>query len=67
VLVSVPAARLPVVQARGGAAGIPVQVMGVAGGDRVVIEGLVDVSVADATEAWTGALPAAISSAAPPG
>ena len=67
VLVSVPVASLPVVQAKGGAAGIPVQVMGVAGGDRVVIEGLVDVSVADATEAWTGALPAAISSAAPPG
>jgi phosphoribosylformylglycinamidine synthase II len=44
------------------AAGISAIEIGRAHGDRVVIDGLVDVSVADATSAWRDALPSAIRS-----
>jgi phosphoribosylformylglycinamidine synthase subunit PurL len=44
------------------AAGISAVEIGRAHGDRVVIEGLVDVSVADATSAWRDALPNAVRS-----
>jgi hypothetical protein len=40
--------------------GVPVSVLGVAGGDRIVIGDLVDVGVAAATAAWRGAIPAAL-------
>ncbi|MGQ0519752.1 MAG: phosphoribosylformylglycinamidine synthase subunit PurL [Actinomycetota bacterium] len=48
------------VGARAAAAGVPVATLGTAGGDRLVIEGLVDVTVAAATEAWHVAIPAAL-------
>ncbi|MGH9179452.1 MAG: phosphoribosylformylglycinamidine synthase subunit PurL [Acidimicrobiales bacterium] len=48
------------VEARAGAAGVPVTRLGTAGGDRLVVEGLVDVALADATEAWRGAIPRAL-------
>jgi len=35
-------------------------VIGVAGGDRIVVGGLLDLSVADAAEAWRVALPGAL-------
>ena len=44
------------VQAAAFGAGIEARVLGRAGGDRIVVEGLVDVAVADATSAWRGAL-----------
>ncbi len=60
VLLSVAPARLPEVIARTGAAGIPLGELGQAGGDRLVVPGLVDVSLADAIEAWRTALPRAL-------
>jgi phosphoribosylformylglycinamidine synthase len=48
------------VLARAAAAGIPARVLGHPGGDRLVVEGLLDVSVAAATAAWRDALPGAL-------
>ena len=59
VLVSVPADKLAAVANKAAAAGVPVTALGSAGGDRLVVEGLVDVAVPDAIAAWHGALPAA--------
>ncbi len=42
---------------RAQAAGVAVANLGTAGGDRLVVRGLVDVSVGEAVAAWTGALP----------
>jgi phosphoribosylformylglycinamidine synthase len=42
------------------AAGVPAAVIGTTGGDRVVVEGLLDVAVADAYVAWSSALPDAL-------
>jgi phosphoribosylformylglycinamidine synthase len=60
VLVSVTPAALPDVTARVEAAGVSWTSLGVAGGDRVIVEGLLDLSVAEVTTAWRGALPAAL-------
>jgi phosphoribosylformylglycinamidine synthase len=57
VVLSVPAPALEEVQAQVEAAGIGWVRLGVAGGDRLVVDGLLDVSLADATAAWNGALP----------
>jgi phosphoribosylformylglycinamidine synthase subunit PurL len=43
---------------RAEAAGVPVTPLGSAGGDRLVVQGLVDVPLAEAVASWTGALPA---------
>jgi phosphoribosylformylglycinamidine synthase len=48
---------------RAGAAGVPASFLGGSGGDRLVVEGLVDVSVADARAAWQAAIPAALATA----
>jgi phosphoribosylformylglycinamidine synthase len=48
------------VLARAAAIGVPARVMGRVGGDRLVVDGLLDVSVADATAAWRDALPGAL-------
>jgi len=50
---------------RAAGAGVPFRVLGQAGGDRVVVEGLVDVGVGEATEAWRGRLPALLDELAP--
>ena len=60
VLVSVPAGALGGVLRSAADAGIAAQVLGTAGGDRLVVGGLLDVALADATAAWKGALPAAL-------
>jgi phosphoribosylformylglycinamidine synthase len=57
VVLSVPAPVLEEVQAQTEAAGIGWVRLGVAGGDRLVVDGLMDLSLADATAAWNGALP----------
>ncbi len=44
------------VQAAAAAAGVDARVVGRAGGDRIVVDGLVDVGLAEATAAWRGAL-----------
>ena len=41
-------------------AGVPVRRLGRAGGDRLVVDGLVDVSVEDAVRQWRSALPRAL-------
>jgi phosphoribosylformylglycinamidine synthase len=48
------------VLARAAAAGVVARILGQPGGDRLVVEGLVDASVADATAAWRDALPGAL-------
>jgi phosphoribosylformylglycinamidine synthase len=48
------------VLARAQAAGVAARVIGRTGGDRIVVTGLLDLSVAEAAEAWTRALPGAL-------
>ena len=50
---------------RAAEAGVGFRVLGSAGGDRLVIEGLVDLSVAEVTEAWQGRLPSLLDAVAP--
>jgi phosphoribosylformylglycinamidine synthase len=47
------------------AAGIPARVIGAAGGDGVVVAGLLDLAVSDAADAWRRALPDALGEAVP--
>ncbi|HUY21621.1 MAG TPA: phosphoribosylformylglycinamidine synthase subunit PurL [Acidimicrobiales bacterium] len=42
------------------AAGVPARVIGAVGGDRIVVRGLLDLSVAEAAGAWRAALPDAL-------
>jgi phosphoribosylformylglycinamidine synthase len=60
VVFSVPPGSAGAVTGRLEAAGIGWVGLGTAGGDRLVVDGLVDVSVADAEGAWRGALPGAL-------
>jgi phosphoribosylformylglycinamidine synthase len=60
VVVSVPAAATAELRARTENAGVGVVALGRAGGDRIVVDGLVDVSLADAVRAWQRALPEAL-------
>ena len=60
VLLSVAPERVDAVRALAEAAGVAVRELGGAGGDRLLIEGLVDVSVAETTDAWRNALPRAL-------
>ena len=62
VVLSVPAGALGDVQARAEAAGIGWTLLGEAGGDRLVVEGLLDVPLAAAVAAWRDALPNALGS-----
>jgi phosphoribosylformylglycinamidine synthase len=50
---------------RAAGAGVAFRVLGEAGGDRLVVEGLLDVSVAEATGAWRGRLPALLDELVP--
>jgi phosphoribosylformylglycinamidine synthase len=61
VLVSVPPVLLPGVLGRTRAAGVPATELGVGGGASLVIEGLLEVSLAEALAVWKGALPAMFS------
>ena len=45
---------------RAAEAGVPASFLGGSGGDRLIVEGLLDVVVAEATAAWQGAIPAAL-------
>ena len=62
VVTCVEGAEVAAVTSRAVAAGISVTEIGRAHGDRLVIEGLVDISLADATSAWRDALPDAVRS-----
>jgi phosphoribosylformylglycinamidine synthase len=57
-IVCVDAASVGDVIAR--AAGINVREIGRAGGDRLVVDGLFDIGLRDASEAWRAALPSAL-------
>ena len=60
VVLCVPTGALGAVQARVEAAGVGWTLLGRAGGDRLIVEGLLDVPVADAVAAWRDALPQAM-------
>ena len=48
------------VLARAAASGVPARILGHPGGDRLVVEGLVDLPVSEAAAAWRRALPGAL-------
>jgi uncharacterized heparinase superfamily protein len=48
--------RVDEVAARAEAAGVPLTVLGRAGGHRLVVDGLVDVGLPEATHAWRNAI-----------
>jgi phosphoribosylformylglycinamidine synthase len=60
VVVAAPAGAVAEIERRCGDAGVPVADLGVAGGDRLVVEGLVDLAVADVAAAERDTLPAAM-------
>jgi phosphoribosylformylglycinamidine synthase len=65
VIVSVDPRPLPHLLRRAAEAGVPAFDLGVAGGDRLVIEGAVDVALADAERAWRDAIPNALGAMEP--
>jgi phosphoribosylformylglycinamidine synthase len=58
VVACVPRRHVAEVRRRTSAAGLASAPLGHAGGDRLVVGGLVDLALADAVATWTGALPA---------
>ena len=64
VVLSVPEAAVPEVEARAAVHGVEVADIGVAGGDRITIEpaggSTIDVGLADAVQAWRDRLPASL-------
>jgi len=54
------------VTGRAATAGVAVTPLGTAGGDRLVVRGLVELALADAVASWTGALPDRLEVAASP-
>lgn len=63
-LLCVPQRSVQPVMDLAGSARVPAVILGEAGGDRIVFEGLADVGVAQATTAWRGALPLALTGTA---
>jgi phosphoribosylformylglycinamidine synthase II len=61
VLLCVAPPHLAEVVARAGAAGVATRQLGASGGDRLVVEGLLDLPMAEVVAAWENALPAALS------
>ena len=68
-MLAVDHAALGELHRRHAAAGVPAALVGRAGGDRLTIGGgtwpVVDVPVADATDAWRGRLPAVLGHGGP--
>jgi phosphoribosylformylglycinamidine synthase subunit PurL len=60
VAVSVAPEAMAAVEERAAAAGVGAVRLGLAGGDRLVVKGLLDVALADARDAWRNRLPAAL-------
>jgi phosphoribosylformylglycinamidine synthase II len=58
VIVCVAPEQVNEVKGRAAAAGVATVDLGLAGGDRLVVRGLVDIPLGDAVAAWTGTLPA---------
>jgi hypothetical protein len=57
VVVSVPAANVPELHRRHVEAGVGAAIIGAAGGDRLVIDGVLDLAVDEAVAAWRDRLP----------
>ena len=64
VVVCVSPERVPEVEARASAADVPVSALGTAGGDRLVVSGVLDVGLDEAIEAWRTAIPRALDAVA---
>ena len=60
VIVCVAPEHAGTVEERARSAGVPVLAIGVAGGDRIVVDGLVDIALDEAEHAWRERLPAAL-------
>ncbi|MHB1535660.1 MAG: AIR synthase-related protein, partial [Acidimicrobiales bacterium] len=60
VLLSVPPAGADAVALRASASGVALAELGGAGGERLVVEGLLDLGVAELTDVRAGTLPAAL-------
>ena len=60
VVVAVPPDAMAGVEERAAAAGVAAVRLGLAGGDRLVVKGLLDVALADAADAWRNRLPSAL-------
>jgi phosphoribosylformylglycinamidine synthase II len=67
VVVSVAADQVPSVRVRARAAEVGLVELGSAGGDRLVVDGLVDIALADATVTWRDCLPKALGQGATQG
>ena len=52
--------RAPEVMRRASEAGVPAALLGGSGGDRLVVEGLVDLALAEARDRWRSSLPEAV-------
>ena len=57
VVLAVDPAAVAAVLGRAGDAGVRAVAIGTAGGDRLVIDGAVDIALTDATTAWRDAIP----------
>jgi len=64
VVLSVPGAALERVLDLARSGDVPARVIGEAGGDRIVFEGLLDVGVHETAAAWRGSLPLALTGSA---
>jgi phosphoribosylformylglycinamidine synthase II len=60
VVACVPPAKVSEVAERAAAAGVPLTPVGRTGGNRLLVDGLVDLDVVDATAAWRRAIPTAL-------
>jgi len=60
VVVCVDGGRLAEVQDRVSSGGVAVRVLGRAGGDRLIVDGVVDLPIGDAVRAWRDRIPAAL-------
>jgi phosphoribosylformylglycinamidine synthase len=60
VVVAVAPAAVDELVSRATAVGVEISALGQAGGDRLVVDGLVDVAVADAVGAWRSVIPSAL-------
>jgi phosphoribosylformylglycinamidine synthase len=60
VILCVPPENIAAVENVCTGAGVPVSRIGVAGGDRISVKGLLDIPLADAVSAWTDRIPSAL-------
>ena len=59
-LVCASPAKAPEVVRGAGQAGVPVALLGASGGDRLIVEGLIDLSLDELQRRWRQAIPSAL-------